>query len=94
MVWSLGFAHSDLWTENGCMARGFLYIRYYFTLKSCVMLKWSFIFLIIAVVAGIFGFTGVEEGAASIAKILFFIFISVWIIMLVLGMTIFKKATE
>ena len=58
------------------------------------MLKWSFIFLAIAIVAGIFGFTGVEEGAASIAKILFFIFLTVWVVMLVLGVTIFKKITE
>jgi len=55
------------------------------------MLKWSFIFLIIAIVAGIFGFTGVESAAAGIAKVLFFIFIGVWILMLVLGITIFKK---
>ena len=58
------------------------------------MLKWSFIFLAIAIVAGIFGFTGVEEGAASIAKILFFIFLAIWVLMLVLGATIFKKITE
>jgi uncharacterized membrane protein YtjA (UPF0391 family) len=56
------------------------------------MLKWSFIFLAIAIVAGIFGFTGIEQGAASIAKILFFIFLAVWIIVLALGLTIFKKA--
>jgi uncharacterized membrane protein YtjA (UPF0391 family) len=58
------------------------------------MLKWSFIFLLIAIIAGIFGFTGVAEGAASIAQILFFIFLSVWIIMLVLGITIFKKVSS
>ena len=56
------------------------------------MLKWSFVFLVIAIIAGILGFTGIEEGAASIAKILFFIFITVWIIILALGLTIFKKA--
>ncbi len=55
------------------------------------MLKWSFIFLIIAIVAGIFGFTNIEAGAASIAKILFFIFISIWVVVLILGLTIFKK---
>jgi len=55
------------------------------------MLKWSFIFLIVAIVAGILGFTNIEAGAASIAKILFFIFISVWVLMIILGMTIFKK---
>lgn len=56
------------------------------------MLKWSFFFLVIAIIAGILGFTGVEESAASIAKILFFIFLAVWIIILGLGLTIFKKA--
>jgi uncharacterized membrane protein YtjA (UPF0391 family) len=35
------------------------------------MLKWAFVFLLIAIVAGIFGFTGVEETAATIAKWLF-----------------------
>jgi uncharacterized membrane protein YtjA (UPF0391 family) len=58
------------------------------------MLKWSFIFLFIAIIAGIFGFTGIAQGAASIAQILFFIFLSVWIIMLVLGITIFKKVSS
>ena len=56
------------------------------------MLKWSFIFLVIAIIAGIFGFTGIEESAAGIAKILFFIFIGIWLVILVLGLTIFKKA--
>jgi uncharacterized membrane protein YtjA (UPF0391 family) len=56
------------------------------------MLRWSFIFLVIAIVAGIFGFTGISQGAESIAKVLFFIFLAVWIIVLVLGITVFKKA--
>ena len=32
------------------------------------MLKWALIFLIIAVVAGIFGFTNVEAASATIAR--------------------------
>ncbi|MDB5281034.1 MAG: hypothetical protein JWO06_109 [Bacteroidota bacterium] len=55
------------------------------------MLRWSFMFLIIAIVAAVFGFTGIAEGAAAIAKTLFFIFLAVWLVMLVLGITIFKK---
>lgn len=47
-------------------------------------------FLIIAIIAGILGFTGIAQGAAEIAKILFFVFISIWLIVLVLGFTIFK----
>ena len=55
------------------------------------MLKWSAIFFLIAIVAAIFGFTGVSEGAASVAKILFFIFLGLCVLVLILGITIFKK---
>ena len=39
------------------------------------MLKWSFIFLIISLIAAAFGFSGIGADAAEIAKILFFIFL-------------------
>lgn len=39
------------------------------------MLRMSLIFLLIALVAGVFGFTGVYVAAAEIAKVLFFVFI-------------------
>ena len=44
------------------------------------MLKWAVIFLIIAIVAGLFGFTGVEEASATIAKVLFGIFLFLFIV--------------
>jgi uncharacterized membrane protein YtjA (UPF0391 family) len=59
--------------------------------KSFFMLRWSFMFLIIAIIAGVLGFSGIAAGAASIAKVLFFIFIGFWLVMIVLGVTIFKK---
>ena len=52
------------------------------------MLKWAFIFLLIAIVAGIFGFTGVEEASATIAQWLFGIFLVLFIGALVIGLTI------
>jgi len=39
------------------------------------MLKWAVIFLIIAIIAGLFGFTGVEQASATIAQWLFGIFL-------------------
>ena len=33
------------------------------------MLKWAVVFLLIAIVAGIFGFTGVEQASATIAQV-------------------------
>lgn len=44
------------------------------------MLTWAIIFLIIAVVAGIFGFGNIAGGAATIAKVLFFLFVVMAII--------------
>ena len=50
------------------------------------MLKWALIFFIIAIVAGLFGFTGISAGAATIAKWLFFIAIAIFLVFLVLGL--------
>lgn len=56
-----------------------------------IMLRWSVIFFIIAIVAAIFGFGGIAEGAASIAKVLFFIFLALFIITILFGASLFKK---
>ena len=47
------------------------------------MLKWTVIFIIIAIIAAVFGFGGIAEGATDIAKILFFIFVILFILSLV-----------
>jgi uncharacterized membrane protein YtjA (UPF0391 family) len=52
------------------------------------MLKWAFVFLLIAIVAGIFGFTGVEQASATIAQWLFGIFLVLFIGALVIGLAI------
>nr|AXL05494.1 DUF1328 domain-containing protein [uncultured bacterium] len=48
-------------------------------------------FFLLAVVAGIFGFTTIAGAAATIAKILFFIFLATWIILLALGISALKR---
>ena len=55
------------------------------------MLRWAAIFFIIAIVAALFGFGGIAEGAASIAKILFFIFIALAAIVVLFGARFFKR---
>jgi uncharacterized membrane protein YtjA (UPF0391 family) len=57
------------------------------------MLKWALIFLVIGIVAGLFGFTGVESAAVSIARILFFIFMVVFVVLLIAGFTVGRKLT-
>jgi uncharacterized membrane protein YtjA (UPF0391 family) len=49
------------------------------------MLKWALIFFVISLVAGFFGFSGVASGAKSIAKVLFFIAIIIFLIVLIFG---------
>jgi uncharacterized membrane protein YtjA (UPF0391 family) len=48
------------------------------------MLKWALIFLVISLVAGALGFTGVARSAAGIAKILFALFLVLAAIFIVL----------
>jgi uncharacterized membrane protein YtjA (UPF0391 family) len=50
-----------------------------------IMLSWAILFLIIALVAGIFGFGLLGATAMGFAKILFFVFLVVFIVSLVLG---------
>lgn len=49
------------------------------------MLKWAIIFFIISLVAGFFGFTNVAAGTRSIAKVLFFISLAIFLIVLIFG---------
>lgn len=55
------------------------------------MIKWAIIFLVIAGIAALFGFTGLAGAAAGIAKILFFLGIALFVLFLVLGGLAAKK---
>ena len=50
------------------------------------MLYWAAVFFIIALVAAIFGFGGIAGGAMDIARILFFVFLILFIVSLLTGM--------
>ena len=55
------------------------------------MIRYSLIFAIIAVIAGIFGFTEISVASAGVAKVLFFIAITVFLILLVAGLFVGRK---
>ena len=55
------------------------------------MLRLAAVFLVIAIVAALFGFGGVASSAAAIAKTLFFIFLVLFVGALLLGLTLFNK---
>jgi uncharacterized membrane protein YtjA (UPF0391 family) len=48
------------------------------------MLRWAMSFLIIAIVAALFGFAGIAGSAVGIARVLFFLFLIGFVVSLVL----------
>jgi uncharacterized membrane protein YtjA (UPF0391 family) len=58
------------------------------------VLKWAAVFLLIAIVAGIFGFTGVEEASATIARVLFGIFLVLFLGAIFIGLVIGRGLTS
>jgi uncharacterized membrane protein YtjA (UPF0391 family) len=59
-----------------------------------MLLRWAAIFFVIALVAAAFGFTGIAEGAADVAKILFYIFLIVCAAFLIAGVVLARKITS
>jgi uncharacterized membrane protein YtjA (UPF0391 family) len=57
------------------------------------LLKWALFFLILSAIAALFGFTGLAQGSADIAKVLFFVFLVVFAIIGLLGVTVFRMVT-
>jgi uncharacterized membrane protein YtjA (UPF0391 family) len=55
------------------------------------MLKLALIFLVIGIVAALFGFTSVAGASFAIAKFLAFLFLVLFLIFLILGLTAVRK---
>jgi uncharacterized membrane protein YtjA (UPF0391 family) len=50
------------------------------------MLQWAVVFFIVAIIAAVFGFGGIAAGAVDIAKILFFVFVVLFVLSLIVGL--------
>jgi uncharacterized membrane protein YtjA (UPF0391 family) len=57
------------------------------------MLKWAFIFLIVGLVLAALGFGGIGGAFVEIAKILFYICLVVFVVLLVLGLMAGRAVT-
>ena len=55
------------------------------------MLRWALIFLVVGLIAGLLGFTGIAGTSIAIAKTLFFIFMVIFLVLLVAGLTVGRK---
>lgn len=50
------------------------------------MLRLALFFLVVSIIAAIFGFGGIASASAEIAKILFFIAIVIFVVLLIAGL--------
>ena len=55
------------------------------------ILRWAIIMLLVSLVAALFGFTDLAAASADVAKVLFYIFLVIFLVLLVLGMTLFRR---
>ena len=70
----------DLVRRGGAQAGG----------KTVTLLKWALVFFLVSIVAGILGFTGISEASADVARFLFYVFVVIFLLLLILGLTIFR----
>jgi len=59
------------------------------TPETLAMIKWALVFLVVGLIAGLLGFTGIAGASFAVAKFLFFVAIGIFVVLLILGVTIF-----
>ena len=59
------------------------YVSETFTQEELNMLSWAITFLIIALIAGVLGFGGIMSASAGIAKILFVVFLILFLVSMI-----------
>jgi uncharacterized membrane protein YtjA (UPF0391 family) len=56
------------------------------TQRGVTMLHWALTFLVVAIIAAIFGFGGIAATASSIAQILFVVFLALFLVSVIVAM--------
>jgi uncharacterized membrane protein YtjA (UPF0391 family) len=59
-----------------------------------MLLRWAFIFLVIAIIAAIFGFGGIAAAAVGIAKLLFYIFLALFVLTLAVALLLGRAIAD
>ena len=54
--------------------------------KGGSMLRWAVAFFVVALIAAVFGFLGIAAAAVSIARVLFFVFLVLFLVSLLGGL--------
>jgi uncharacterized membrane protein YtjA (UPF0391 family) len=58
------------------------------------MLRWALIFFVFGLIAALLGFTGIAGTSFAIAKILFYIFLAIFLLLLLLGIFAADKLSK
>jgi uncharacterized membrane protein YtjA (UPF0391 family) len=56
------------------------------------ILRWAIIMLLVSLVAALFGFTDLSAASADVARVLFYIFGVIFLVLLILGLMAFRRA--
>jgi uncharacterized membrane protein YtjA (UPF0391 family) len=57
------------------------------------MLRWAVVFFVVGLLAGVLGFTGLAGASFAIAKTLFLIFMILFLLLLVGGLTVARRVS-
>jgi uncharacterized membrane protein YtjA (UPF0391 family) len=60
--------------------------------KAMTILRWAIIMLLVSLVAALLGFTDLSAASADVARVLFYIFGVIFLVLLILGFTLFRSA--
>jgi uncharacterized membrane protein YtjA (UPF0391 family) len=67
-------------------------LKSFFTEDYAVtLLKWALVFFIVSLIAALFGFTDIAAASAEVARILFYIFLVIFVVLLVLGLALSRR---
>jgi uncharacterized membrane protein YtjA (UPF0391 family) len=58
------------------------------------ILKWALIMFVVSLVAALFGFTDLSAASADVARVLFYVFLVIFAVLLVLGLTVFRAVSR
>lgn len=58
------------------------------------MLRWAIAFLLIGILAALLGFTTIAGASFAIAKIFAFLFLAVFLVLLILGLSVTRKISS
>jgi uncharacterized membrane protein YtjA (UPF0391 family) len=80
------YEHKGLEMETLAMRTRFPRERTSFNTKGGLMLRWALAFFVIALIAAVFGFLGIAAAAVSVARLLFFVFLVLFLVSLLGGL--------